>query len=281
MTDTQGCFYAENFRAHGARSRRPSAERVDGLALAARSGDERAMAELTERVLAPIAYSMSQRHNIAPTALRRGLTREDLRQEAMEGMLRALGTWREDGTARFRSWAYSHASFAISNAANDATAVTMGRGNGQLAGQYLLKGERPPKLRDETWAAMVAAFADPRSLEAPAAPGEQAHGGEHLPLGSVIEDGGAGGDFEAVLREDDKRRMRVALARAGLTRLEVVALARRYGLDGEPPQTYRQIGALVGRSQERVRQTELRALEKLRVEMKKSDEWRAALEAAS
>lgn len=56
----------------------------------------------------------------------------------------------------------------------------------------------------------------------------------------------------------------VAASLGGLTKRERNVLRRRFGLDGEEPETLATIGARMGVKQERVRQIEARALRKLR-----------------
>jgi RNA polymerase primary sigma factor len=56
----------------------------------------------------------------------------------------------------------------------------------------------------------------------------------------------------------------VAWNTAGLTRLERTIIQRRYGLDGSPAMTLDQVCQEVGRTRERVRQVQNRALQKIR-----------------
>ncbi len=96
---------------------------------------------------------------------------------------------------------------------------------------------------------------DPLSLESPIGDGESV-------FADVIEDKRSGSVDSA---SNDKERA-IALAAA----LEVLVprmrrvVERRFGLDGQPPQTLEELGTELGITRERVRQLELRALRQLR-----------------
>ena len=96
---------------------------------------------------------------------------------------------------------------------------------------------------------------DPLSLETPIGDGESV-------FGDVIEDEQLG---LAGRREHEKARA-VALANAldALDPRMRRVVERRFGLDGQPPQTLEELGAELGITRERVRQLELRALRQLR-----------------
>jgi RNA polymerase primary sigma factor len=98
-------------------------------------------------------------------------------------------------------------------------------------------------------------MADPLSLESPIGDGDSV-------FADMIEDENAGTpDSESA----DKERS-VALARAveSLEPRMRRVVERRFGLDGQPPQTLEELGGELGVTRERVRQLELRALRQLR-----------------
>ena len=81
-------------------------------------------------------------------------------------------------------------------------------------------------------------------------------------LGDLIEDGDAPPVIELVSMAMRVERLRVEIAR--LPRRQSRLLAMRYGLDGESPMSFEQVGIRMGISRERVRQLEARALKALR-----------------
>jgi RNA polymerase primary sigma factor len=96
---------------------------------------------------------------------------------------------------------------------------------------------------------------DPVSLETPVGDGESLYG-------DLIED--TKSDRPDTTTADNLRSVELAEALARLNPRMRLVLERRFGLDGEPPQTLEQVGGSLGITRERVRQLESRALRELR-----------------
>ena len=96
---------------------------------------------------------------------------------------------------------------------------------------------------------------DPVSLETPVGDGESLYG-------DLIED--TNSDRPDTTTAEHLRSAEVAAALDSLNPRMRMVLARRFGLDGETPQTLEQVGESLGITRERVRQLEARALRELR-----------------
>jgi RNA polymerase primary sigma factor len=96
---------------------------------------------------------------------------------------------------------------------------------------------------------------DPVSLETPVGDGESLYG-------DLIEDTKL--DRPDVTTADNLRAVELSDALDVLNPRMRLVLARRFGLDGEVPQTLEEVGASLGITRERVRQLESRALRELR-----------------
>jgi RNA polymerase primary sigma factor len=96
---------------------------------------------------------------------------------------------------------------------------------------------------------------DPVSLETPVGDGESLYG-------DLIED--TKSDRPDTTTAENLRSVELADALNVLNPRMRLVLARRFGLDGEIPQTLEQVGASLGITRERVRQLESRALRELR-----------------
>jgi RNA polymerase primary sigma factor len=96
---------------------------------------------------------------------------------------------------------------------------------------------------------------DPVSLETPVGDGESLYG-------DLIEDTKL--DRPDVTTSDNLRAVELSDALDVLNPRMRLVLARRFGLDGEVPQTLEEVGASLGITRERVRQLESRALRELR-----------------
>jgi RNA polymerase primary sigma factor len=97
--------------------------------------------------------------------------------------------------------------------------------------------------------------ADPVSLETPVGDGESLYA-------DLLEDEGAASpDRESA---DTSRALELAAALSTLEPRLAHVVTRRFGLDGEKPQTLEELGAEMGVTRERVRQIESRALRELR-----------------
>jgi RNA polymerase primary sigma factor len=96
---------------------------------------------------------------------------------------------------------------------------------------------------------------DPISLEAPVGDGESIYG-------DLIEDENA--ELPEETTADQMRSRELAKALDGLNPRLRHVISRRFGLDGQTPQTLEQVGSELGITRERVRQLESRALRELR-----------------
>jgi RNA polymerase primary sigma factor len=96
---------------------------------------------------------------------------------------------------------------------------------------------------------------DPVSLETPVGDGESLYG-------DLIED--TKSDRPDTTTAENLRSVELATALESLNPRMRLVLARRFGLDGEAPQTLEQVGETLGITRERVRQLESRALRELR-----------------
>jgi RNA polymerase primary sigma factor len=111
-------------------------------------------------------------------------------------------------------------------------------------------GLTPERVRE-----LLELVEDPVSLETPVGDGESLYG-------DLIEDTKL--DRPDVTTSDNLRSVELADALSVLNPRMRLVLARRFGLDGEIPQTLEQVGASLGITRERVRQLESRALRELR-----------------
>jgi RNA polymerase primary sigma factor len=106
------------------------------------------------------------------------------------------------------------------------------------------------KVRD-----LLELIEDPISLETPVGDGESIYG-------DLIEDENA--DLPEETTAEGMRSTELAKALARLNPRMRLVIARRFGLDGQTPQTLEQVGTELGITRERVRQLESRALRELR-----------------
>src|SRR3954468_1043519 len=111
-------------------------------------------------------------------------------------------------------------------------------------------GLTPERVRE-----LLDLVGDPVSLETPVGDGESLYG-------DLIEDTKL--DRPDVTTSDNLRAVELADALDVLNPRMRLVLARRFGLDGEVPQTLEEVGAPLGNTRERVRQLESRALRELR-----------------
>jgi RNA polymerase nonessential primary-like sigma factor len=106
------------------------------------------------------------------------------------------------------------------------------------------------KVRD-----LLELIEDPISLETPVGDGESVYS-------DLIEDVNA--DLPEELTAEGMRSRELAVALDGLNSRMRLVIARRFGLDGQPPRTLEQVGNELGITRERVRQLESSALRELR-----------------
>ena len=254
-------------RALGDRPRLPVATERR-LLRAAQNGDRRAREELVEAFL-PLIAGVARIYRGSET-----ITRLELMQEGVVGLLRALERYDADLAVPF--WGY--AAWWVRQAMQQLIAelprpiVLSDRALRQLSqlkrahGEYLAAHRREPtanELAERTSLShaqvgeMLALERLPRSMEEPVRGTE----GEVGAFGELLADPLASDAYEQLLDHAEIEQVRALLG--SLNDRERMILRARYGLDG-PEQSLCDMGERIGASAERVRQIEQRALGKLR-----------------
>ena len=89
--------------------------------------------------------------------------------------------------------------------------------------------------------------------------------GEEGEISHLIADHTAISPYKILDYNESTERLNIMLSKLNLREQDIIKM--RYGLDGKPPQTLEEISKKIGRTRERVRQIQKRALKKLRVQL--------------
>lgn len=227
--------------------------------------------------------NMSLVKTIASHFITKSLTFDDLMQEGVIGLLKAIRKFDVRKGYRFSSYATVLIYRSISRAIQEQDqmiyipewAYEMNRKREKLQQKLTQENQEEPKMRDiakqmnveETFIQKIAGGIEPISLETKVYT-------EDLTLKEIISNPSAIDPGEFVISElifDQEKKEPIKISLSKLTERERTIICLRFCLNGKEQKSLKEIGILLGLSGERIRQIEAEAIQKLYSLMKEKD----------
>lgn len=249
-----------------------------GLEGASTSGGTRVRARRLKRELDDVTRDLVERnqglvHSYVKrfTANASPADAQEFQQAGNLGLMHAIATY-EVGKGTFAQWAYKRIQCEVLKSVRSTDHKTISAGDFERRPAILRAAKQLAERSEDSLptyqeiAAEAAATVEQvrRVLEAPTIHSLHAPIGrdeDSTSLGDTIPDTDADVDREVLSKIDIEALERYGLA--ALDARELFVIARRFGLDTEPPQHLSAIGEVLGLSREAVRQIEAKALGKM------------------